>query len=1121
MLYCHVQKYLFYLLFLIAFLGCKNNAQPKLPVAFTVLDSKTTGLDFTNKLTPTEQFNVFHYMYFYNGAGVSAGDFNNDGLIDLFFASNQGSNKLFLNQGGMHFKDVTTEAHIPQDGGWSTGVSVVDINNDGLLDLYVCRVGKYEILNSKNQFLICTGINKNGIPQYTDKATEYGLDFSGFSTQAAFFDVDNDGDLDMYLLNHSIHQNGTFGPRAQMLANTSPVSGDHIYRNDGDGKFTDITKATGINSSVIGYGLGIAIADINLDGYPDIYVSNDFHEDDYVYINQKNGTFKDMDSACLMHTSQYSMGVDVADVNNDAYPEIITMDMLPSDPYILKRSLGEDAYDIFNMKLGYGYTHQYTRNNLQLNCRNGMFSEVGLYSGVAATDWSWGPLWMDFDNDGLKDLFISNGIPKRLNDIDYVNFVSDASLQEKMRNNTLNEKDLSLIDKFPQIKIPNKFFKNEGALKFTDMTGQIAGDLPTYSNGSVYADLDNDGDLDVVVNNIDDPVLVYENKSNDKKDKAFAELKLKGFATNINAIGARVIVYGNDSIRTYENYPVRGFLSSMQMPLHIGLSKTKVDSITVVWPDNTYEKIDWQQDTAKLTTIEYKAGLPKFDYTILTSRWPNKTTPVTDITKQVSLDYLHKENPFIEFDREPLMPHMVSREGPALAVGDINGDGLDDVFIGAAKREKTAVFLQTNNGKFEKIPQPSLDKDSMWEDVDATWIDVNNDRFLDLVIASGGNEYYGTDDHLLPRIYLNDGKGNLTKKADAFTKIYATASCVAPYDFNGDGYVDLFIGARAQPTQYGEIPQSFLLQNDGTGKYKDVTVQYAKDLQKVGLVTQGIWFDIDKDGDQDLIVSLEWDGIVAFINNKGHFTKKQLTDKKGWWNFAIPYDIDGDGDIDLIAGNLGLNSRLTASAEQPVRMYYNDFDNNGTKEQILTYYLNNKELVFNNKEELQKQMPMLKKNFLYAEDFAKATLKELLPQDKMKEAKLFTADYFSNSILINDGKLNFTVQAMPWQAQLSPFRDAVIVDANNDKLPDIMLFGNYDENNIQMGRYDADFGTLLINKGNAKFEAQSLNSLQVKGEVRHVKNITIAGKPAFVLARNNDSAMVIQFKEKAPLPGKH
>ena len=1094
--------------------SCHSPAsQPPQDALFEVLDNQQTGLDFSNKLTPTQQFNVFKYMYYYNGGGVGAGDFNNDGKIDLFFAANQGENKLYLNQGGLRFKDVTAQARIPEDGGWSTGVSVIDINNDGLLDLYICRVGNHETLHSHNQLLICQGIDAQGVPFYKDEAKEYGLDFSGFSTQAVFFDYDMDGDLDMYLLNQSIHQNGTFGPRNQKLETYNPLSGDHLYRNEGGGKFTDVTKSSGIHSSVIGYGLGIAVSDINLDGYPDLYIGNDFHENDYLYINQHNGSFADQLQDRMMHTSQFSMGVDVADVNNDAYPEVMTVDMLPYDPYILKRSEGEDTYDIFNLKIGYGYNYQYTRNNLQLNRRNGMFSEIGLYAGVYATDWSWCPLWFDFDNDGLKDLFISNGIPKRLNDIDYINFVSNQELQEKMRQESLDQKDLDLIDKFPQIKIPNKFFHNEGDMGFKDLDGRILHDRRTFSNGAVYADFDNDGDLDVLVNNIDEPALLYENKSNNKKQQAFVELRLRGPAKNINALGAKIVLFANGGIRTYEKYPVRGFLSSSETPVHIGLDRTRIDSAFLIWPDNSYEPLRLSKDTPFMT-VSYREHLPRFDYTKITDYRKNPTRPMADITSRTGLNYKHEENDFHEFDREPLIPHMLSTEGPALAVGDMNQDGLPDVYIGASKWKKGVVLLQDKMGRFTRLPQPDLDRDSTTEDVDACLVDLNRDGSPDLVVASGGNEYFGADSNLTPRVYLNDGRGHFHKNTHAFDSVFVNASCVVPCDFNGDGYADLFIGGRSVPYNYGQIPRSYLLQGDGKGHFSDVTQQYSSDLSHVGFVTKAVWADMDGDGRKDLVVCLEWGGILAFLNKGGAFTTRVLTDRKGWWNFILPVDLDGDGRIDLVAGNLGLNSRLKASEQEPVRMYYYDFDGNGKKEQILTYYLMGKEIPFAGKDELEKQMPGMKKRFLYAEDFAKASLADLFSSSKLASAELLTANYFSNAVLMNKGNMEFTLQALPWEAQLSPFRDAVVVNANHDSLPDILLVGNYYENNIQMGRYDADYGTVLVNQGRGRFSAESVNGLTIKGQVRHISPIDIAGKPAFVLARNNDSTLIIQYRDK-------
>lgn len=1073
---------------------------------FRILDEKKTGLRFNNHLIPTPELNMFNYMYYYNGAGVAAGDFNGDGWIDLFFASNLGENKLFINQTGLRFKDISKDAMIPEDHGWSTGVSVVDINNDGLLDIYICRVGHYKNLEAKNQLLVCQG-KKENIPYYKDEAKEYGLDFSGFSTQAAFLDYDRDGDLDMYLLNHNVHQDGSFADRKNFLNKYDSLGGDRLYRNEG-GHFKDVTRESGINSSAIGYGLGISVADINMDGWPDIYIGNDFHENDYLYINQRNGTFRDENRQWLMHTSNFSMGVDVADANNDGLPDIVSMDMLPYDPVILKSSLGDNDYDVFYQKIKAGYAYQYPRNNLQYN-RNGVFSETGCYSGVEATDWSWAPLWIDFDNDGWKDLFISNGIPKRLNNMDYINFIYSGEMQEKLNGN-LKDKDIALADKFPEIKIPNKFYRNDHELKFRDIDANIESNPATYSNGSVYADLDNDGDLDIVVNNINDPAMVYENTSNDRNDKSYAEIVLTGPLGNRNASGAKVIVFAGSTIRVYEKNPVRGFMSSMETPIHIGYAGIRPDSSVIIWPDNSYQPFDL--DTGKkFYNYTWRAGLPVFDYNRLNSFHSATTNKLSDITTQTGLAFVHQENPFNEFIREPLMAHMVSTEGPALAVADINHDGLEDVFIGVSKTFHPAVFVQQANGEFKKTQQPAFAIDSMYEDVDATWTDINNDGNPDLVIASGGNEYYGTDSHLLPRLFINDGKGQLQKKDDAFSNITSTISCVAPYDFNGDGFTDLFIGGRAVPWEYGQIPFSYLLQNDGTGKFSDVTAQYATELSKAGMVTGATWNDIDKDGDKDLIVCLEWGGIESYINNKGSFVKKEICNKKGWWNFLEPVDIDNDGDIDFVAGNLGLNSRLHASADRPVRLYYNDFDGNGKKEQVITYYLGGKEIPLAGKPDLEKQVPVLKKKFLRAEDFARASLEELFSKDKLASASILTADYFSNIILINDGQMNFTVRELPWQAQLTTYRDAAITNANGDDLPDILLGGNYYENAIQLGRCDADFGTLLINKGKGNFTCERINGTTIKGQVRHIRKIKRLNKDAFVLGMNNDSVRVISY----------
>ena len=1075
---------------------------------FKVLPEEKTGLHFENRLAPTPSFNMFKYMYFYNGAGVGVGDFDQDGRVDIFFTANQSPNRLFLNRGDLHFEDVTEKSGFVSDKGWSAGVSVVDINHDGWPDIYVCRVSGLENLVGANQLWVNKGL-QNGVPHFEEEASRWGLDFSGFSTQAAFLDYDLDGDLDMFLLNHAVSQNGTFAPRGKFTGTYDEKAGDRLYRNDGS-RFVDVTHESKINSSAISFGLGVVVTDINLDGWPDIYVGNDFHENDYLYINRKDGTFSDESHDRMMHTSMYSMGVDAGDFNNDGQIDIVSMDMLPSDPYMIRRSLGEDDYDIYYHKIKTGYDYQYTRNNLQLNRGNGMFSEIGTYSGIYATDWSWSTLWLDFDNDGWKDLFVSNGIPKRMNDIDYVNFLSNDEIREKLRIDRIDEKDMALVNRFPEIKLPNRFFLNTRNLQFSDVSDAIEGTIPSFSNGAAYADFDNDGDVDLVCNNIDDPPLFYENTAGHASNH-YLSLRLKGDEKNPLGVGTKALVYSKEGVQIVEHFPARGFQSSMEAPLHLGLGLTPPDSVTIVWPDNSFQTMK-QVPSDTTLMVSYAGSRKNFDYTVLEKRQATAARKIVDITHALQLKIKHEENVFPEFTREPLIPRMISTDGPALAVADINGDGAADIFLGSSKTSSAVVLLQQKSGTFKPMEQPDLEKDQFNEEVAACWVDVNNDHFADLVVANGGNEFFGKDQHLSPCVYLNDGSGKLKKKEDAFDSVFVNASSVCFYDFDKDGDADLFIGGRSVPWQFGVNPPSYLLQNDGHGKFKDVTSVLAPDLMKAGMITGASWVDLDGDGDQDLITCEDWGGVNAYVYNGSKFELTKLTDKKGWWNFVLPVDVDHDGDLDIIAGNQGLNSRLKPTAEQPVRLYYNDFDGNGKKEQLITYYLEGQEIPFMGKGDLQRLMPIIKKKFLYAEKYAAATLREIFPPEKLDQAQILSVDYFASALLLNEGKGKFSIHELPSRAQFSALKCAATVDANGDPLPDVLLFGNFYQNNIQLSRNDADFGTMLLNQGGGNFIAESLNGLTLKGQVRHIGELAGKGGKNYVLAMNNDSLRVISIR---------
>lgn len=1066
---------------------------------FRVLNSERTGIEFENHLEPNSDLNIFNYIYFYNGAGVGAADFNNDGLIDLFFASNQGKNGLYINEGNLKFRDCSEKSGISSIQGWSTGVSVVDINQDGLMDIYVSQVGKFRNLNSHNLLFVCEGLDEEGSPRYKEKSAEYGLNLKGFGTQAAFIDYDLDGDLDFFQLNHSVHQNDTYNKREFFLNSYHELSGDRFFENI-NGKFEDKTKEVKINSSAVGYGLGLAFSDINLDGFPDIYVGNDFHENDYLYINQENKTFKDELTERIPHTSRFSMGVDIADLNNDQYSEIFSLDMLPYDPKILKSSEGEDAYYNFKFKVSMGYNIQFSRNNLQYNNAFGNFSDIGMYSGVHATDWSWGALLFDFDNDGLNDIFVSNGINKRVNDKDYISFISHEEIQNKIARGEINENDKSLIDLLPEVKIPNAFFKNSGDLKFKNIETSVKGNTPGYSNGSVYVDLDNDGDLDIVCNNINAKAFVYENIS--KKKNNSVRIELKGGEGNLDAIGSKVWLFCDSSKYYKENYPVRGFMSSATGPLVFGIGQHKaVDSIWVVFPDGKWIK-KGKTDIGSDLKFTYSKNLPVFDYSIFI-----KPKGLFDeIANEIGFDYFHKENDFNDFDSEGLLPNKMSTLGPCASKLDVDGNGTEDLFIGGAKGSAGTIWLQGMDGHF-KIGQV-FEEEKDFEDVACISLDVNKDGLMDLIVASGGNESNQKSPLLEPRLYLND-KGKLKLEKGAFKDVRLNASCIASIDVDNDGNEELFIGARNVPYFYGIVPKSFVLKYNSQGFFEDKTKELAPEIENIGFVKNASTVEFSRN-DKALFIVSEWDGIFQFSNLNKKLKKSYLTKSKGWWNFLRAIDLDQDGDLDLIAGNLGENSRIKASEKEPVQMYVFDFDDNSRLDQIITYFVGGEEVFFADKNEIEKQLPYVRKKYILSKDFASASLAEILGGKKLEKAVKFEANNFDNSYFLNDGKGNFTISSMEGLMQSNSY-----YCAQNYKPGHFLMFGNYFDSNIQMGLYDSDIGlAYTYDKNLGIHKVGPVLDNPIRGQIREILPIKVKEETLYFVFRNNDKALVLKERKK-------
>jgi len=1085
----------------ISFYSCKNHSS----ALFTILDKKTTGVDFRNMFLDDGPLNMDNYIYFYNGAGVAIGDINNDGLQDILFTGNMVKNRLYLNKGNFEFEDITARSGVAEKQGWCTGATMVDINRDGKLDIYICRSADGDPQRRENLLFI-----NNGDLTFSEKAREYGLADRGYSTQAAFFDYDKDGDIDCFIINHSL-QKYTSGvqERPQLRKQHDPVFASKLYRND-NGHFTDVTEAAGITSNVLTFGLGVAVSDFNNDGWPDVVVSNDFNEPDYLFINNRNSTFTEQLANCMDETSLFSMGSDASDYNNDGLVDLVTLDMLAEDNKTQKMHSGAENFDKFQFLFTQGFYYQYSRNMLQKNNGDGTFSEVGQLAGVSNTDWSWAALFGDYDNDGNKDLFVTNGYVKDHTDMDFLRYSMDRLL--RAMNKEAFDPIPAYISKMPTLRIANYIFQNNGNETFTKKTKEWGLDQAGVSAGAAYADLDNDGDLDLVVNNANDYAGIYKNNNERLSKNNYLRIHLKGNAANESGTGAKVKLFCKGQQYYQEQFPVRGFQSSSDPVLNFGIGKnSSIDSVLIIWPDDSFQKlVNVKPNQTLILKLTDAKGKWAFDTIVSTKKSLLVQTALPEV--------LHHENTFSDFNVQSLLPNYLSRQGPCVEVADINKDGLEDFFLGGAKDQASQIFMQNKNGTFTGKPEPEILKDARSEDVAAAFFDADNDGDKDLYVASGGYEFTESDSFFQDRLYINDGKGNFRKKGNALPQLLTSKSCVKSADIDGDGDVDLFIGGRVVPGNYPTAPRSYILINDGKGIFSDGTSNISASLQQAGMVTDAVFTDLNNDKQPDLIVVGEWMPIKVFVNQKGklvdassyyiHFAST------GWWNRINADDLDGDGDLDIVIGNCGLNTQFHVNEKEPMSIYYKDFDGNGSIDPVLCYYIEGVSYPANSRDDLTDQLPGLKKKFLEYKPYAVATINDIFSPGQLKDAGVLKAETMQTVYLENQGSKGFAPHTLPLPAQYSPVYGIVTTDVNRDGQKDILLTGNNTWTRIKFGRYSANHGVVLLGngKGDFTYAAQAESGLNIRGNVRSLRQIKTGKSQSIIAGINDGNALLIQIR---------